>query len=435
MRDPVLNRPLFRRAFQQGGDVQSTLQRSEPEQEETVLSPDPLPPVRPFPIPWEAGADFQLGPYFHELGSYLLSITPRRGLPQRSRPAEEAFPVDQETMREQMRLAAEEAERGRVPKDEATVISEQRTAAAQRSEQEVSTPLDPLRQAYERRAALYGEIYGDPDQRRQEAKTRILLEVAERGLALAGGRTPEGQPTTGSFVSQAAQAFAGLPRTIGAEAAAITEQDRAMRMAQLQAAEAEAEIMIRAMLEPQAAGMPALPVMQTPEELPEWLENLDLSKAFGTGAVFGNWANKFLGFFGARPSDEDRQTAITEINAFNNRILGNLGRGLQKEGRLSVFVLQLSQGLLPQPTEFLTSPFKARAEYQAILNRLRTINKENYKEYNLPGTTDKRKEELYREYINGMAGQAELEALLTQFDRSLGQTDPLNVSQFIRESQ
>jgi len=195
------------------------------------------------------------------------------------------------------------------------------------------------------------------------------------------------------------------------------------------------------MLEPRGDGVPALPAMQasdgSDERMSQWREGLDVSKAFGTGAKLGNWLNTVRGAVGLGPSDEQREAAIGEVRTFNNRLLGDLARGIQEGGRVSNFVLDLSQGLLPQPAEISTSPFRAKTKYEAILNRIESINEENFEEYYSPGTTSKRRDELYREYVNGRAAQAELEAMLAQFDRSIqgSSAASADVSRFMREAQ
>ena len=97
---------------------------------------------------------------------------------------------------------------------------------------------------------MYQEALGT-GQSPEQAKSQILFDIAQRGLALAGGVSPEGVPLTGSPAQKLAQVTASLPKTVQQVAAQAREGERAAKVAALQAATAERDRLQEANLKQQ----------------------------------------------------------------------------------------------------------------------------------------------------------------------------------------
>jgi len=84
---------------------------------------------------------------------------------------------------------------------------------------------------------LYRQLLGTAD--REVTQGQMLFDIAQGGLNLAAGVDAEGRPLRGaqSPVSRFASAFSRVPGQIGARAAEVQKDERALRLAALQAAE------------------------------------------------------------------------------------------------------------------------------------------------------------------------------------------------------
>ena len=97
---------------------------------------------------------------------------------------------------------------------------------------------------YEQALAEQQAILGDPQQSKDFMQSQILFNIADRGLAFAGGVDPRtGESMAGApFLSQLGRAGAGLGATIGEQVAQQTAQERAVRAAALQRAQSLSDI-------------------------------------------------------------------------------------------------------------------------------------------------------------------------------------------------
>ena len=309
------------------------------------------------------------------------------------------------------------------PAVEAPAVTAPEAQAAMQTEE------DRILEAFNRREALYASLLGDKEERRRDARARVLLDVAQRAAMFAGGVGPDGQPMRGSMAAQAAQAFGPTFGTIAEEAGRLTEEDRAVRLARLQASEREVEreqdfenqvrlLTLKAMLE--GAGQQVTPLVDPDavpgedERLGAWREDLDVRSAFGTGAKFRGWLNTIAGAVGAPPPARMTEDTMASVTAFNNSLIAPLGRDVSDTGRLSNLVIELSRGLLPEPGEIRTSPYRAISRYEAILGRFDDVADQIRAEYNDPATSAKRREELLPEYHLTMRRRADLGAFVGQ---------------------
>jgi hypothetical protein len=89
-----------------------------------------------------------------------------------------------------------------------------------------------LEQYYRSVAPFFENLMGT-DEARKTAKSRLLFDIAGRGLAFAGGVSPEGVPLTGSPAQKLAQTVATLPATTSAIAAQAEQDKKALKMAAL----------------------------------------------------------------------------------------------------------------------------------------------------------------------------------------------------------
>ena len=98
-----------------------------------------------------------------------------------------------------------------------------------------------LQQIYSEMLPVYQSIMGDGSDARRMTQSQILFDIADRAAAFAGGVDPRtGQSVAGaSPAAQLGVAMTGLGGTIGSRLAAQDEQDRALRLAALQAAQGE----------------------------------------------------------------------------------------------------------------------------------------------------------------------------------------------------
>jgi hypothetical protein len=93
----------------------------------------------------------------------------------------------------------------------------------------------------EQNLPLYQQLLSGGEDAREAARARLWMDVARGGLAFAGGVGPEGQPLQGSVMSQAAQAFSGVPGAVSREATGIQTLDQKARVAALQGAQSQQE--------------------------------------------------------------------------------------------------------------------------------------------------------------------------------------------------
>jgi hypothetical protein len=97
--------------------------------------------------------------------------------------------------------------------------------------------VQPTSAYYQQNLAELKDII-DTDKQTEDAKGYILLEIARRAAAWAGGVNPDtGQRMEGSPVSQFATAASGLPKTIGEQMAAVRAQEQKLKLAAYQGAQ------------------------------------------------------------------------------------------------------------------------------------------------------------------------------------------------------
>ena len=107
-----------------------------------------------------------------------------------------------------------------------------------------------VKELYPTYLPMYQEALGT-GQSPEQAKSQILFNIAQMGLGLAGGVSPEGVPLTGSPAQKLAQLTASLPKTVQQIAAQAREGERAAKVAALQAATAERDRLQEANLKQQ----------------------------------------------------------------------------------------------------------------------------------------------------------------------------------------
>jgi hypothetical protein len=97
-----------------------------------------------------------------------------------------------------------------------------------------------LQQLYSEMLPTYQSILGDGGEQRRLTQAQILFDIADRAGAFAAGVDPRtGQRVQGSPAAQLAAAASGLGGQIGERLGSQEEQDRALRLAALQAAQGE----------------------------------------------------------------------------------------------------------------------------------------------------------------------------------------------------
>jgi len=98
-----------------------------------------------------------------------------------------------------------------------------------------------LRSSMEERLPIYQELIGAGDDSRNMTQAQMLFALSQAAFNYAGNVDAQGRPLRGSQMARAAQAFAPVPGQIGALAAAQSKEDRAVKLAALQAAEKDVE--------------------------------------------------------------------------------------------------------------------------------------------------------------------------------------------------
>jgi len=96
-----------------------------------------------------------------------------------------------------------------------------------------------LETAMQSRLPTYQRILGGGDKDLTQAQ--MLFALSQAAFNYAGNVDAQGRPLRGSGIARAAQAFAPVPGQIGALAAAQGKEDRAVKLAALQAAEKDIE--------------------------------------------------------------------------------------------------------------------------------------------------------------------------------------------------
>jgi hypothetical protein len=111
--------------------------------------------------------------------------------------------------------------------------------------------LPSLESMYEQTLPMYQKILGSGESDRELAESQILFDIARRGLAFAGGVSPDtGQSMAGQpMAAQFARAAMTLPTTIGEQTAGLRKQDQAVKLAALQGAQGTYEARLKAALE------------------------------------------------------------------------------------------------------------------------------------------------------------------------------------------
>jgi hypothetical protein len=93
-----------------------------------------------------------------------------------------------------------------------------------------------LRAGVDQNLALYQDILGsDP----KDTQAQMLFDIGQAALGYAGNVGPDGQPLRGSAAARLAGATRELPGRIGQRAAGMSKEAQALKMAALQAAEAQ----------------------------------------------------------------------------------------------------------------------------------------------------------------------------------------------------
>jgi hypothetical protein len=107
-----------------------------------------------------------------------------------------------------------------------------------------TSPVPSRQAAMEEILPTYQEILGTGDKGMTQAQ--MLFALSQAAFNYAGNVDAQGRPLRGSQMARAAQAFAPVPGQIGALAAAQAKEDRAVKLAALQAGEKERESIIAA---------------------------------------------------------------------------------------------------------------------------------------------------------------------------------------------
>lgn len=126
-----------------------------------------------------------------------------------------------------------------LPSSSTTTVSQRLRSAAEdevlkfMQQQQLKVP--DLKTAMEERIPLYQSILGTGDN--DSMRAAMLFDIAQAALGYAGNVSPQGQPLRGSPVARLGAAFSAVPGQIGTRLAAQQEQNQAVRLAALQAAE------------------------------------------------------------------------------------------------------------------------------------------------------------------------------------------------------
>lgn len=104
-----------------------------------------------------------------------------------------------------------------------------------------------LQKSMEDRLPLYQSLMGGGD--KDSMRAAMLFDIAQTALGYAGNVGPQGQPLRGSQAARLAGAASALPGQIGARLAAQQQQDQAVRLAALQAAEKDVQAVREANLD------------------------------------------------------------------------------------------------------------------------------------------------------------------------------------------
>lgn len=105
--------------------------------------------------------------------------------------------------------------------------------------QQKPAQLPDLKASMEERIPLYQSILGTGD--KDAMRASMLFDIAQAALGYAGNVSPQGQPLRGSPVARFGAAFSAVPGQIGTRLAAQQEQEQAVRLAALQAAEKDVQ--------------------------------------------------------------------------------------------------------------------------------------------------------------------------------------------------
>jgi len=104
-----------------------------------------------------------------------------------------------------------------------------------------------LQQSMQERLPMYEKLLGTGD--KDSMRAAMLFDIAQTALGYAGNVGPQGQPLRGSAAARLAGAASALPGQIGARLAAQQQQDQAVRLAALQAAEKDVQAIREANLD------------------------------------------------------------------------------------------------------------------------------------------------------------------------------------------
>lgn len=100
----------------------------------------------------------------------------------------------------------------------------------------VPTPVPTLQGAMAERLPMYNELLG-MGRSKEDMQTQMLLDLASRGLGLAGNVDEQGRPMSGSFASRLGQATRTLPQTMMGLLGEQRKGEMAAKQLALQAAE------------------------------------------------------------------------------------------------------------------------------------------------------------------------------------------------------
>jgi hypothetical protein len=101
------------------------------------------------------------------------------------------------------------------------------------------SPVRSLQEAMQDRVPMYEELLGVGD--KDAMRANMLFDIAQTALGYAANVGPDGQPLRGSQAARLAGATRALPGQISSRVAGQQQQQQAVRMAALQAAEKELE--------------------------------------------------------------------------------------------------------------------------------------------------------------------------------------------------
>lgn len=104
-----------------------------------------------------------------------------------------------------------------------------------------------LQQSMQERLPMYEKLLGTGD--KDSMRAAMLFDIAQTALGYAGNVGPQGQPLRGSAAARLAGAASALPGQIGERLAAQQQQDQAVRLAALQAAEKDVQAIREANLD------------------------------------------------------------------------------------------------------------------------------------------------------------------------------------------